>query len=138
VNLLDTDTLSLLFAGHPRVSQHVRRATDEVATTIITRIEILEGRFASLLKAEDGGGLLRRQERLLQSERNLSTLPILALDASAAGEFDRLRLNKRLKKIGRRDLLIASSALAHRATLVTRNRRHFQQVPGLKVENWAD
>jgi predicted nucleic acid-binding protein len=42
VNLLDTDTLSLLFAAHQRVTDHYNRATDDVVTTIITRIEILE------------------------------------------------------------------------------------------------
>ena len=36
------------------------------------------------------------------------------------------------------DLLIASIALAQRATLVTRNLRHFRQIPALNVENWAD
>jgi predicted nucleic acid-binding protein len=25
-----------------------------------------------------------------------------------------------------------------RATRVTRNLKHFQQIPGLQVENWAD
>ena len=61
-----------------------------------------------------------------------------SFDAQAAAVFDRLRGHKKLKKIGRADLLIASIALARRATLVTRNLRHFQQVPGLLVENWAD
>ena len=42
------------------------------------------------------------------------------------------------KKIGRADLLIACIALAHGETLVTRNVRHFKQVPGLTIENWAD
>jgi predicted nucleic acid-binding protein len=27
---------------------------------------------------------------------------------------------------------------ASRATLVTRNLRHFRPIPGLKLENWAD
>ena len=33
---------------------------------------------------------------------------------------------------------IASIALVHQATLVTRNLRHFRQVPGLKVVNWLE
>jgi tRNA(fMet)-specific endonuclease VapC len=49
-----------------------------------------------------------------------------------------LRQDRKLKKIGRRDLLIACIALAHRAKVVTRNLKHFRQVPGLLVENWAD
>ena len=63
---------------------------------------------------------------------------MLAIDAASADEFDRLRANKKLKKIGRADLLIAAITLANRATLVTRNLKDFRQVPGLKVENWVD
>jgi tRNA(fMet)-specific endonuclease VapC len=51
---------------------------------------------------------------------------------------DQTRQIKKLKAIGRKDLLIACIALANRATLVTRNLRDFQAVPGLKLENWAD
>ena len=35
-------------------------------------------------------------------------------------------------------MLIVAIALAHRATVVTRNVRHFREVPGLQVENWVD
>jgi tRNA(fMet)-specific endonuclease VapC len=45
---------------------------------------------------------------------------------------------KTLRKIGRADLLISSIALTHRAVLVTRNIRHFRQVPDLKLINWVD
>ena len=136
--LLDTDTLSLLFAGHPRVAERFREATDDVATTIISRIEILEGRFASVMKAADGEQLLRAQQWLLQTDGNLAAVPIIPIDVAAGAEFDKLRANKKLKKIGRADLLIASIALANRATVVTRNVRDFRQVPGLQVENWVD
>jgi tRNA(fMet)-specific endonuclease VapC len=136
VILLDTDTFTWLAAEHPRVAAHFRAATDEVALTVITRIEVLEGRFAFVLKAADGGQLLRAQEWLRKTEDDLSRFSVISLDAAA--EFDRLRQNKKLKKIGRGDLLIAAIALANRATLITRNLRDFRQVPALRVENWAD
>ncbi len=138
MSLLDTDTLSLLFAAHSQVTEHFEKEQDEVATTIITRIEMLEGRFASVLKAADGQKLLQAHQRLRETEYNLTTLPIVPLDSKAAMEFDKLRQNKKLKKIGRKDLLIASIALANQTTLVTRNTKHFVHVAGLKLENWAD
>lgn len=136
--LLDTDILSFLFANHPKVSQRYREATDVIATTIISRIQVLRGRFDFLLKAEDGEELQRAQHWLEKSERDLDSLAIIPINSSSAAEFDHLRQNKKLKKIGRADLLIASITLAHDATLVTRNIKHFQQVPSLKIENWAD
>ena len=45
---------------------------------------------------------------------------------------------KGMSKIGRADMLIASLALSRRATLVTRNLRHFRQVPQLNLVNWVD
>lgn len=38
--------------------------------------------------------------------------------------------------IGPIDTLIAGTALAHGAILVTRNVREFERVPGLRVEDW--
>ena len=80
--------------------------------------------------------LLKRGSPL--PEHSLGKFTIISFNAAGAAEFDRLRQDKKLKKIGRADLLIACIALAHRATLVTRNLRHFGQIPGLRLENWAD
>ena len=41
-------------------------------------------------------------------------------------------------RIGPMDLRIACIALAHDATLLTRNVADFRQVPGLRFENWLD
>jgi tRNA(fMet)-specific endonuclease VapC len=136
--VLDTDTLSLFLRAHVGVTDRVAHATEEVAITLITRIELLQGRFASVLKAENGERLIQAQHRLDENEKDLDRFTILVFDSMAAAEFDRLRKNKKLKKIGRCDLLIAVLTLANRATLVTRNRKDFGQVPGLKVEGWAD
>lgn len=136
--VLDTDTLSLLFAGHTRTAERYQAATEEVVITIISRIETLQGRFATLFKAADGAELRLGQGRLDRAESDLATFRVLPVNAAAAAEFDKLRQHKKLKKIGRADLLIASISLAHGATLVTRNLKHFNQVPSLKVENWAD
>jgi tRNA(fMet)-specific endonuclease VapC len=138
VILLDTDTLTLLFQGHARVRSRLRSAEEDVATTIITRIEVLQGRFDAIFKAAEAGQLQQAHRRLRDSEEQFATLSILPIDAVAAKQFEQLLRNKKLKKIGRGDLLIASIALAQKATLVTRNLRDFQQVPGLKAENWAD
>src|SRR4051794_33926572 len=129
----------LFFGSHQRVVRRQQSETDEVAITILSRIETLQGRFAMLLKAADGPELCRAQKWLDQTVSHLAAVPkVIPIDDAAADEFDRLRQNKKLKKIGRGDLLIAAITLAHRATLVTRNVRDFRQVPGLQVENWAD
>jgi tRNA(fMet)-specific endonuclease VapC len=138
VIVLDTDITSLLFSGHERVVARYQAETDEVVITTVTRIEMLEGRFATLLKAADGAELVRAQNRLQRAESDLAAFRILPVDAAVAVEFDRLRQDKKLKKIGRKDLLIGCIALSQGAILGTRNTKDFRQIKGLKVENWAD
>jgi tRNA(fMet)-specific endonuclease VapC len=137
VIILDTDVLTLQIYGHPTIEERLRRATDDVRTTVVSRIEVLRGRFDAVLKAADAGQLLTAQRRLVDAERRLGELVIEPFDPAAAAEFDRLRSTKSLKKIGRADLLIASIALARRATLVTRNRRHFRPIAGLALDDWT-
>jgi len=136
--ILDTDTLTHLIRAHPRVVERTTPVAADVFVTVVTRIEQLRGRFDAILKAESGEKLRQAQFRLVEAENDLSRIPLLLIDAAVAAEFDRLREHKKLKKIGRGDLLIAAIALAHRATLVTRNLKDFRQVPGLAVENWVD
>jgi tRNA(fMet)-specific endonuclease VapC len=136
--LLDTDTLTLLLQGHPRVQKRMRSAEADVATTIITWMEVLQGRFQAIFTAADVDQLERASQRLHESVIQLGTLPIVPINHATAKQFAALLANRKLKRIGRGDVLIASIALAEKAKLVTRNVRDFSPVPGLTWENWAD
>ncbi|MDM8559520.1 PIN domain-containing protein [Candidatus Parabeggiatoa sp. HSG14] len=139
--LLDTDTLTPLFYKNPKVAKHFKKAIDagnKVETTIISRIEMLRGRCDFLLKASTGHDVVKSQQWLKQTEIFLSQWLIIPFDDAAATQFYILRENKKLRKVGHADLLIASIVLANQAVLVSRNLRHFKQVPNLKVVNWVD
>ena len=139
MHLLDTDTLTHLHAGHPRVIHRLRNVDDPiVGTTVITKGELLRGRIDFLLKAANGADVVRAQQWLTRTEELLAQILIVPFDEIAAKEFDRLRANKAYRKMGRADLLIAGIALAHQATLVTRNLRHFRQLHSIQVVNWVD
>jgi predicted nucleic acid-binding protein len=101
MKVLDTNMLTHLFEGHPRVIQRFEQETDEVATTIISRLEILQGRFAMLLKAADGKELQRAQDWLDRTVERLGDIPnVIPIDRAAADEFDRLRHHRKLKRLG--------------------------------------
>lgn len=139
MHLLDTDTLTHLHAGHSSVVERLRRCEDpDIGITIFTKAEILRARCDFLLKAADGEQIQRAQARLQHSELLLAELMTVGFDKRASNELSRLRDLRGLGMVGHVDLLIASIALAHRATLVTRNLRHFRQIPVLKLENWVD
>lgn len=138
MDLLDTDTLSRLHAGNHRVVVRLQQTDEDVGTTIITKVELLRGRIEFLLKAATGEEILKAQQWLNRTEELLAQLKIVSFDTVAVHQFEKLQQNTRLRKVGRADLLIASIVLAHQATLVTRNLRHFQQIPGLQSLNWVD
>ena len=139
MHILDTDTFTFLFERHPRVQRALQEVDDpNVCTTVITRIEVLRGRFDFLFKAADASQFERAQGLLEQTDTFLMEIPILGMDDAASLQFKHLQTTKGLKKIGRGDLLIASIALAHDAVLVTRNLKHFRQVPRLRLANWVD
>jgi hypothetical protein len=62
---------------------------EEVGTTVITKMELLSGRFDAVLKAAMGADLLGAQDRLARTEALLAQMIIIALDGTAALRFDR-------------------------------------------------
>jgi tRNA(fMet)-specific endonuclease VapC len=69
----------------------------------------------------------------------LSDMTVLSVDLDVAWKFGEIhgQLLDRGLPVHGMDLLIAATALAHNLTLVTHNIRHFANVPGLTVVDWA-
>ena len=62
---------------------------------------------------------------------------VIAVNRKVARQFGRIRgqLRRQRLLLPASDLLIAATALAYDLTLVTRNLRHFQRVPGLNLHH---
>jgi tRNA(fMet)-specific endonuclease VapC len=78
------------------------------------------------------------RKRVKQLEELTSVTQILSFgpaEAKAAAAI-RVELEKKGAPIGPYDLLIAGTALAHGARLVTRNTREFKRIKKLQVESW--
>lgn len=94
--VLDTDILTLLFAGHEKVQRRIEQA-DDVRITTISRFEILRGRFDALLKAANPKQLLEAAVRLAQSEQLLAEFAELGVEGAASRQFGLLQTNRKLK-----------------------------------------
>ena len=92
-------------------------------TTAVTRFELLAG--ASTPKQE---------AKILDLLAATPTLPLDAPAADAAVGLRR-RLERKGELIGMADSLIAGIVLASGGVLLTRNRRHFERVAGLRMES---
>ena len=104
MHLLDTDTLTHLYAGNTNVIARLNAVEDsEVGITIITKAEMLRGRIEYLIKAENRESLLKAQELLFRTEELLAELLIVPIGQKAADEFERLSRVSKLRKIGRAD-----------------------------------
>ena len=137
--LLDSDHLTILI--HPRSEKHTRladrmaaSADQAFATTIVNAEEQLRGWLAEINRYRTAHQQLSAYEGMHKYLELLCRFPLVAFAVPAADEFDRLRRMK--VRIGSMDLKIASIAFVHNVLLLSANLRDFQQVPGLRVEDW--
>lgn len=129
--LLDTDTCIHLLNGtmpSDRVDRMRRMPASEVGASAITAAEL---RYGALHSGRPDANL----ERV---EVFLAALVQVPFENVAASHFARIKqqLARRGRPIGVMDMLIAATALAAQATLVSGNLREFSRVPGLSAESW--
>ena len=135
--VLDTNVLSALMRTNPEtvvVEWLDRQPADSVWLTSIT---VFEARFglALLPKGRRRSGLERAFDRVLTED--LSNR-ILALDEMAAVTAAQLAADRQRsgRTVDLRDTLIAGIAQARRATIATRNARHFEGLEVPVVDPW--
>lgn len=101
----------------------IRRAAEcdegEMVTSAIVYAEVAYG-------AERG-----KPPAFEQLKAFVEEVPVMSFDYKAALAYATLPFKR-----GGYDRLIAAHALSHDLILVTHNEKHFDDVPGLKVENW--
>ena len=137
--VLDTNHVSELGYGTPaglRLRDRLLGSGEETATTIITVEEQLRGWLAEINRRTDPRRQIPAYGRLHERIEFYSRWNVLPWDAASAELFGNLRRDG--IRMGSMDLKIACIALAHDATLLTRNTGDFKQVPELRVANWLD
>lgn len=128
MKILDTDTCVEILRGNRQVIDRRDAIPDTVATTWITAAELAYG-AAKSHKPEHNQNLVIVF---------LNSLPVLDMNLLAAERFGATKalLERGGQLITDADLLIASICMARGASLVTGNRRHYEHIPGLLLEDW--
>ncbi len=126
---LDSNVIIHAMKGMGRVADRLTRTSP--AEIGIPSVVLYELEFAALRSPDPP----RRQRDL---ERLIGAISILPFDDRAAGRATSLRydMEKAGIPIGPIDTLIAGTALAHGAKLVTHNTRDFARIPGLHLDDW--
>lgn len=134
--VLDTDHISLYQQGHHSLGERLRSLPEnQLCTTIVTYEEQVGGRLAVVHRATKPAERVQSFYWLQQTLKFFCRIPVLPFDDHASAVFERLVALK--LRVGTQDLQIASIVLARNDILLTRNRRDFQRIPDLMIEDWS-
>jgi tRNA(fMet)-specific endonuclease VapC len=126
---LDTNALIHFFKGTGRVKERMLATPPaEIAIPAVVLYELEIGIVQSS----------QTSKRRVELDALLAVVSVLSLNAAAAKHAAELNsvLRRKGAEIGPMDTLIAGTAIAHQATLVTHNTAEFRRVPGLRIVDW--
>lgn len=101
---------------------------EDISFTTITLCELFKGAYKSSKKEES----IKFLYEILRNYRLLS----LNIKTSELFGADYNELEKRGMPTQILDLMIASISKANNLIIVTRNKKHFENIPDLKIEEW--
>jgi len=126
---LDTNTVAYFFKGMGDVGTRLLTVPpSEIMVSAVVAFELAVG----VAKSPEA---TRRREQLARFLATVTVVPFGRQEAEVSAGI-RADLEQRGLPIGPLDVLIAGTALARGAVLVTRNTREFTRVAGLRVESW--
>ena len=128
--LLDTNICSAHMRRPAQLAHRFIQYLDQLALPTLVLGELYAGAY----KHPASGRLLGLIHDLLEE------VHVLDFDADCAQQFgrlrgDSLRMGTPFSSV---DLMIASVAVVHDLTLVTHNTKDFQNIPGLRFEDWLE
>jgi tRNA(fMet)-specific endonuclease VapC len=127
--MLDTNTLIYFFKGLGNISQNLfSRSPKDIGIPSIVLFELQFGIQKSISPN-------KRIKQLDELTSIINVLPFGIKEAKASAQI-RFQLEKQGKVIGPFDILIAGTACANNATLVTHNIKEFNRIKNLKVVDW--
>jgi tRNA(fMet)-specific endonuclease VapC len=138
--VLDTDLISIMQRRadpewtrlRNRMEQHER---SDFYVTVVSVHEQVLGANNFISRAKKRAETIRGYQIIEWALLTYTDYKTLPYDEPAIIQFENLR--QQGVRIGTMDLRIASIALSHDFTLLTRNIVDFEKVPGLRVEDWT-
>ena len=126
--LLDTNVVVAFLNGNNLILKNIKEEINRIALSSLVVAELDYG-----AKASD-----RAKENLEKLYRFIDVVQVLPFDIECAKIFGTIK--SKLRKIGKPtgevDAFIVATAMVYKATLVTVNRKHFENIEGLKIEVW--
>ena len=128
-HLLDTNLCIRVLRDRPReLNERFNLEAEGLCISTIVLTELLHGAAKSS----------RPEHNRREVERFAARLTVLPFDEAAAGHAADIRaaLERKGRRIGGYDLLIAGHARSRGLTVVTGNLSEFERVDGLRCEDW--
>ena len=127
--LIDTDIIIFALRGDKTVlAKFEENKNIPISISMITYAELVFG-------AKRSGN---EQKNMLKVNRIREIYPVEELNIGIMEVFAdiKTKMYAQAIRIEDMDLFIAATALYNDLTLVTNNTKHFENIPGLKLENW--
>ncbi len=126
--LLDTNVVIAFFNGKKAVLKRIHAEIYRIALSTFVIAELDYGAKASQ----------KAKANLEKLYRFVDIVQVIPFDLECAKVFGTIKSN--LRKLGQptgeMDALISATAMTHKATLATANRKHFENIEGLKFKIW--